>query len=395
MPLSNIRVVDAATIMAGPLIATNLGDFGADVIKIEHPKKRDNARAISLKKDDVPLMWKWLARNKRTIDLDFKDQEDKEIFLNLIKTTDILIENFRPGTLEKWGLGYDVLSEINPKLILIRVTGYGQTGPYSKRPGFGTIAEAMSGYAHMTGYPDGPPTLPPFGLADSITGLNGTYAALIALFEREFKSGKGQVIDLSILESMFALLGSQASDYHILGKIPQRVGNRAPFTAPRNLYKTKDNKYVCISGSAQSIAERIFKIIGREDLIDHPKFRNNDVRVKNADELDEIIGAWMIQHEQQEIIAKFANEEAALGPVYDISDIFKDPHFIDREMVIEVEDPQLEKIKMQNIVPRFSRTPGKIRSTGKEPGVDNQEILAELGYSEEQIASFLQKRRSK
>ncbi len=392
MPLSNIRVIDAASIMAGPLIATHLGDFGADVIKIEHPQKGDNSRSLSLKKDGVPLMWKWLSRNKRTMSLNLKESFDQEIFLELVKTADILIENFRPGTLEKWGLDYDMLSKLNPGLILIRVTGYGQTGPYSNRPGFGTIAEAMSGLAHMTGFPDGPPVLPTFGLADSITSLNGVFAAMIALYNRDINNGKGQVIDLSIVDSMFAILGSQATDYDALGKIHERTGNRVPFSAPRNLYKTRDNKYVCLSGSAQSITERIFRIIGREDMINDPKFAKNDDRLKNVDELDEIIGDWMIQRDQADIIAIFAEEEAALGPIYDISDIFKDPHFIERELIVRVPDEELGSVKMQNIVPRLSETPGRIRFPGKTQGADNESILHELGFSDEQINRFLKSR---
>ncbi len=391
MPLSKLRVIDASSIIAGPLIAKNLGDFGADVIKIEHPRKEDGGRSISLKKDGIPLMWKWLSRNKRTMILDLKAAFDQEVFLDLIKTSDVLIENFRPGTLEKWGLGYEKLSEINPGLIMVRVTGYGQTGPYANRPGFGTIAEAMSGFAHLTGDPDGPPTLPPFGMADTVTALNGTYAVMMALYHRDVNGGKGQCIDLSIVEAMFDFLGSQATDYAATGRIPKRMGNRIPNSAPRNLYETRDGKYVCISGSAQSITERIFKIIGREDLITHPKFATNDARVQNVEELDAIIGEWMKKHDRDEIIAKFAEEEAALGPVYDIEDIFNDPHFQAREMIIEIEDPDLEMVKMQNIVPRLSETPGKIRFSGRRKGENTEDILRELGYAEERIKAFLEK----
>jgi crotonobetainyl-CoA:carnitine CoA-transferase CaiB-like acyl-CoA transferase len=382
MPLSKIRVLDIATILAGPLIATNLSDFGAEVIKIEHPLKGDSTRSLSLKKEDVPLMWKWLSRNKNTMTLDLKSEFGKEVFLKLVAKSDVVIENFRPGTLEKWGLGYEVLSEVNSGIILARVTGYGQYGPYSRRPGFGTIAEAMSGFAYITGFPDGPPTLPPFGLADSITALNGTYAVMVALYHRDTNNGKGQIIDLSIVESMFSVLGSQSTDYEALGVIPERVGNRVPFSAPRNLYQTRDNQYVCISGSAQSITERIFRIIGREDLINDERFRTNDSRLKNVDELDRIIGEWIKQYDRDDIIAKFSDEDAAIGPIYNIKDIFEDPHFKERNMIIDVVDKELGIVKMQNIVPRLSETPGSIRFAGKKFGEDNKKILKELGFSD-------------
>lgn len=390
MPLSKLRVIDAATLIAGPLIATHLGDFGADVIKIEHPKKEDGARSISLKKEGTPLMWKWLSRNKRTMSLNLKDELDQDVFLDLVKNSDVLIENFRPGTMEKWGLSYEKLSEINPGLIMVRVTGYGQTGPYSDRAGFGTIAEAMSGFADMTGFPDAPPTLPPFGLADTVTSLNGTYAVMMALYHRDVNKGKGQYIDLSIVEAMFDFLGSQATDYDAIGFVPERMGNRTPNSAPRNLYETKDHKFVCISGSAQSIAERVFKIIGHKELINDPRFATNDARIRNVEELDQLIGKWISERNRDEVVAKFSEEEAAIGPVYDIKDIFNDPHFKEREMIIELDDPDLTTIKMQNIVPRLSETPGKVKFTGRKRGENNQEILKELGYSEERIKNFLE-----
>ncbi len=395
MPLSNLRVIDAATLIAGPLIATRLGDFGADVIKIEHPHKEDGARSISLKKDGVPLMWKWLSRNKRTITLNLKDRIDQEVFLDLIKTSDVLIENFRPGTMEKWGLGYEKLSEINPRLIMVRVTGYGQTGPYANRPGFGTIAEAMSGFADMTGFPDSPPTLPPFALADTVASLQGTYAVMMALYHRDVHSGKGQCIDISIRDSMFDFLGSQATDYDALRYIPKRMGNRTPNSAPRNLYETKDGKYVCLSGSAQTITERIFKIIGRDDMITDPKFATNDARLKNVDELDRIIGDWIKKHTRDEVIDIFSKEEAAIGPVYNIEDIFNDPHFRARQTIVEIEDPELKTVKMQNIVPRLSETPGKIKFSGRKKGAFNREVLSELGYSEEKVKQILNNQQGK
>ena len=270
--LEGIRVLDISNLIAGPGISTNLADFGADVIKVEHPKTGDYLRNWGAKKNGIPLAWKMHARGKRLLSVDMHKPEGQQIIKTLAAGADLMIENFRPGKLEQWGLGYDTLSAQNKKLILVRVTGWGQTGPYKHRPGFGTLAESVSGFAHITGQPDGPPTLPPFGLADGVTALVGTYAAMMALYYRDTQDGPGQVIDLSIYEPFFSLLGPQAIEYDQLGIVQGRTGNRSPRGVPRNSYETADGRWVSISAASGNLAFRVFKAIGREDMVDDPKY---------------------------------------------------------------------------------------------------------------------------
>src|SRR5918911_1568429 len=270
-PLAGVRVLDAATLFAGPLVATFLGDFGADVIKIEHPKG-DPIRTHGYAKNGVPLWWKMVGRNKRAITLNFSKPDGQALLCELVKTADVLIENFRPGTLERWGGGPDRLMAANPRLVLVRTTGFGQFGPYAQRPGFGTLAESMSGFAHITGQPDGPPTLPPLALADGIAGLAGAAAVMFALHHRA-RTGQGQVIDLSLLEPILTVLGNQPTVYDQLGIVQQRIGNRTPTSAPRNTYKTRDRRWVAVSASADSVAERVLRLVGRPDLTSQPWFK--------------------------------------------------------------------------------------------------------------------------
>jgi formyl-CoA transferase len=285
-PLEGVKVIDAATLFAGPLAATILGDFGAGVLKVEHPKG-DPSRSHGYAKDGIGLWWKMLGRNKRAVTLSMSTTEGAEIFKKLVRDADVVIESFRPGTLERWGLSYEELSRENPGLVLARVTGFGQFGPYSNRPGFGTIAESMSGFAHVTGQPGGPPTLPPFGLADGIAALATACAVLMALRARD-ATGKGQVVDLAIIEPIFTVLGPQPIAYDQLGVIQERTGNRSNNNAPRNTYQTKDGKWVAISTSAQSIAERVMRLVGRPELIDEPWFATGTRRAEHADLLDKI-----------------------------------------------------------------------------------------------------------
>lgn len=263
-PLEGLRVLDVSTVLAGPLVCQILGDFGADVIKIEHPARGDSMRGHGHSKDGQGLWWKMIGRNKRTVGLYLGDPDGAKIFLDLVRTADVVVENFRTGTLEKWGLGYDVLRAVNPGLVLCRVTGFGQTGPYARRAGFGTLAEAMSGFAAITGEPDGPPTLPPFGLADSIAGLAGANAVMMALYHRDARGGEGQVIDLSILEPITTVLGPQIITYDQLGILQARTGNRSENNAPRNTYQTADGKWVAISTSADTIARRVMELVGQD-----------------------------------------------------------------------------------------------------------------------------------
>jgi crotonobetainyl-CoA:carnitine CoA-transferase CaiB-like acyl-CoA transferase len=386
-PLDGIRVVDMATLFAGPLAATILGDYGADVIKVEHPAKGDPARNHGPSKDGVPLWWTSLGRNKRTITLNVGQPDGAEVMKKLLAEADVLIENFRVGTLERWGLGPDVLQAINPRLVILRVTGFGQIGPYAKRPGFGTIAESMSGFASITGYPDGPPTLPPFGLADGISALTGAQAIMTALYDRDKPngSGKGQVIDLAIIEPIVTLLGMQPMVYDQLGTIQQRTGNRSVNNAPRNTYKTRDDKWVAISTSAQSIAERVMELVGHPEVISEPWFQSGSERAKHADELDAMVGGWILERDCAEVIDAFEKANAAIAPIYDISDVFTDPQYLALDTITSVEDPDLGPVRMQNVLYRLSDTPGSIKWTGRPKGADNAEVFAELGLTQEQI----------
>jgi formyl-CoA transferase len=388
--LENIKVIDIATLFAGPMAATMLADFGAEVIKIEHPKNGDPVRTHGSSKNGVGLWWKMLARNKKSVTLYLGSPEGQEIFKRMIADADVLIENFRPGTLEKWGLSYEELSQINPKLVLARVTGFGQIGPYATRPGFGTLAEAMSGFASITGTPDGPPTLPPFGLADGISALTTAFAIMTALNARTI-TGKGQVIDLAIIEPILTVLGPQVIAYDQLGEIQERRGNRSSNNAPRNTYETKDGKWVAISTSAQTIAERVMHLVGRSELVNEPWFASGAERAKHADELDEAVGSWIKLRTRAEVISEFEKAEAAVAPIYDITDIFKDEQFAALGTIKTVQDDELGPIKMQNILFRLSETPGEITSAGPSLGKHTAEVLGKYGVSTSELTELKQK----
>jgi formyl-CoA transferase len=388
-PLKGLRVLDAASLFAGPVIATLLGDFGADVIKIEHPRG-DGQRYMGWQKEGNCLWWTFLGRNKRSVTLDFHKETGQKVLKELVQNADVLIENFRPGTFESWGLGYEDLAAINPHLVMVRVTGFGQTGPYRTRPGFGTLAEAMSGFAHINGHPDGPPTLPPFALGDAVAGLFGTSATMFALHYRDRQPDRpGQYIDLSIYEPLFWILGPQASVYDQLGVIQGRTGNRAPFTSPRNAYKSKDDKWIALSGSTQSTAERVMKMVGAEYIITEDWFRNHEGRLAHQDLLDDLIGKWVAERTAKEVIETADDAEVAMFPVYTIADIFTDPQYLARETITSVDDPRLGPVRLQNVVPKLSRTPGSIRHLGPGLGEHNRDIfLGELGHSEEELLQW-------
>ncbi|WP_436529377.1 CaiB/BaiF CoA transferase family protein [Actinoplanes sp. HUAS TT8] len=383
--LTGLTVVDASTLFAGPLAATILGDYGADVVKIEHPAKADPARGHGPAKDGVPLWWTMLGRNKRTITLDLGRPAGAEVARRILGNADVLIENFRPGTLERWGLAPAALHEINPKLIIARVTTYGQFGPYAGRPGFGTLAEAMSGFAAITGEPDGPPTLPPFGLADGISALTCAQAIMTALYHRDVHGANGQVIDLAIVEPMLTVLGMQAMVYDQLGTVQKRTGNRSVNNAPRNTYLTADGRWVAVSTSAQAIAERVLKLVGRADLIGEPWFATGAGRAAHADVLDEAVGTWIGQRDLADVKDAFEAAQAAVAPVYDIADVFADPQFQARDSVTTAHDPILGPVRMPGPLYRLSGTPGRIRWTGREHGADTDDVLTALGYDQNEL----------
>ncbi|MFJ9078039.1 CaiB/BaiF CoA transferase family protein [Streptomyces sp. NPDC102278] len=386
-PLAGLRVLDLATLFAGPLAATLLGDFGAEVVKVEHPVRPDPSRGHGPAKDGVGLWWKLLGRNKRTMTLDLSTPGGRDTLLRLAAGADVIIENFRPGTLEKWGLGWPELSAANPRLVLARVTAFGQQGPYAHRPGFGTLAEAMSGFAAITGEPDGPPTLPPFGLADSIAALTTAYAVMAALAGRD-RTGRGQVVDLAIIEPILTVLGPHPLWYDQLGFVQPRTGNRSTNNAPRNTYRSADGRWLAVSASAQSVAERVMRLVGRPELIAEPWFATGSGRAAHARELDEAVGGWIARYKAQEVIAAFEDAQAAVAPVYDVRDVMADPQYAALGTITEVEDPELGPLRMQNVLFRLSDTPGSIRWAGRPHGADTEAVLTELGLTEAEITAL-------
>ena len=388
-PLTGIRVLDVSTVYAAPICAMLLGDYGAEVIKIEHPRG-DPARTHGHNKDGHGLWWKVISRNKRTVTLNLGHPTGQELLERLAADADVLIENFRPGVMEKWSLGPDRLHEINPSLVILRVTGFGQYGPYAKRRAFGTLAEAMSGFAHQTGQPDGPPTLPPFGLADGVTGLAATVGVLLALYHRaNGGGGRGQVIDISLLEPLLTLLGPGPSVYDQLGIVPGRHGNRSPNNAPRNTYRTRDGRWVAISASATSIAERVMRLVGRPDIAEQPWFHSARERVRHGDQLDDIVGGWIGARDFDAVMTAFEEAGAAIAPIYDIEQLVNDPQVAALDAVTTVQDEDLGPLRMQNLMFRLSETPGAIRFPGRRLGQDNEPVYGErLGLCSERIAAL-------
>jgi crotonobetainyl-CoA:carnitine CoA-transferase CaiB-like acyl-CoA transferase len=387
-PLRGLVVLDLATIFAGPTACRHLADFGADVIKIERPGAGDGARHLGECDGDDSFYWRQVGRNKRTIELDLKAPAGREVLLELVRRADVLVENFRPGTLERLGLDPEsVLLAENPGLVVLRVTGYGQTGPYANRAGFGTMAEAMSTLAHTTGQPDGPPTLPPIALADEVTGMRGAFSVLAALRHRDL-TGAGQVIDISLLESLVDTVGPGPAVYHRTGVSDGRIGSRLCFSAPRNIYRCSDG-YIVLSGSANQVALRVFDAIGRGDLREDERFTTGRDRIEHVEELDEIITAWTSRHTVEQAIATFTEAGAAAGPVYDAETLVGDRHVQERGCFVEVDSPAgNEPILQLDVHPRMSATPGRIRHAGLAPGACTDEVLRELGYGDDAIGAL-------
>jgi formyl-CoA transferase len=378
-PLAGVRVLDLSRLVAGNTMTQLLGDFGAEVIKVE-PPAGDTLRAWQT--NGVAVNWKLYARNKKSLGLDLRRGEARELLLGLVPSAALFVESFRPGTLEQMGLGPQTLLERNARLVIVRISGWGQSGPYRRRPGFGTLVEGLSGFAAMNGFPDREPLLPPIYLADSVAGLYGAAAAMIALREVERNGGRGQVIDLPLLDPLFAVLGPQAALYRLTGRPRERTGNRSTNSAPRNAYRCKDGRYVCLSASIQTMAERLFRAIGRPDLIEDPRYRTNADRVRHAEELDAIIGAFVAERTQAECVEFFERAEVTIGPIYDISQIVEDPHVIERELLADYPDPDMGAFPMHHVVPRLEETPGSIRTPAPRLGEHNRELLAPLGVDE-------------
>jgi len=384
-PLANLKVIEMGQLIAGPFAAKTLADFGADVIKIEAPMIGDALRKWRLLKDGTSVWWQVQSRNKRSLSLDLKLVEAQEIVRSLVKEADILIENFRPGTLESWGLDPRVLLQINPKLIVLRISGYGQTGPYRDKPGFGVVAEAMGGLRHLTAEPGRTPVRVGVSIGDTLAALHGVIGILLALQERHI-SGKGQVIDIALYEAVFNCMESLLPEYSAFGEVRQAAGSALPGIAPSNAYQCKDGKYVLIAGNGDSIFKRLMKLIGREDLAQDAEFASNDGRVKRVDELDQAIGVWASQISVEQALEALDQASVPAGKIFTVEDIARDPHYHARGMIETIHMKDGSNLQVPGIIPKLSRTPGSIKSLAPEVGEQTDQILSEIGLSTQQIA---------
>jgi len=383
LPLENFKILDLSRLAAGNMVSHMFADFGADVIKVEKPGKGDDLRNWEV--NDIAHWWAVYSRNKRSIALNLREEEGLNLLKELVKSSDVFIENFVPGTLEKWGVGPDKLLELNKDLVILRISGWGQTGIYKEAPGFGSIVEGMSGFASMTGEPNQKPLLPPLALADMVAGLTGFGAILMAIIASQKNKIGGQVIDLSLFEPFFSILGPWAASYKISGKVPPRMGNRSNVAAPRGIYKTKDNKFVSLSASMQSMWEKLAITIGAEELIKDPRFITNSDRLSNQDDLDEVISNFIKKFDRDPLLKVFSKEGITVGPVLDISEIIEHPYILDRNILIEHHNNEYGNILMHQAFPRLSKTPGKVKSSAPSIGENTNNILKEIGLTKSQI----------
>src|SRR5262245_51105733 len=385
-PLKGVRVIDAGNMVAAPFATVLLADFGADVIKIEHPKYGDGQRKLEPIMNGIPLWWKAVARNKRCITLDLGKPEGAEVFRRLVKGKDVIVENYRPGTFEKWGIGPDALRAIDPRLIMLRISGFGQTGPYKNRAGFGRVAEAMGGLTNLIGDPDGAPISPGYPLGDLIAGIFGSLSIMMALYQRDRSGGQGQVIDLALFEAVFRFLDFDPIQYDQMKTVHMRTGNRVAYVAPSSMFKTKDGKYLTLAASTQNVWLRLAEAIGRKELTTDPKFIDNPARVENSVEINGIVGAWIEQHTRDEVTEQFDKFEVAYSAVFDMEDVFRDVQYRAREASVRVPDSDLGEAIVQNVVPKFSATPGSVDFLGRKLGADNEAIYCgELGISKAKL----------
>lgn len=387
-PLAGIKVIEMGTLIAGPFGARLLAEFGAEVIKIEVPKKGDPIRNWRVLHNGTSLWWYVQSRNKKCITLDCGVPDGLAVLKSLLKEADVLIENFRPGTLDKWGLSKEVLAEINPKLIVSRISGFGQTGPYSKRPGFGAIGESMGGIRYLTGYPGQAPTRVGISLGDSVAALYSVIGILMALYHRDMQQGGGQEIDVALYEAVFSLMESMVPEYDQKQVIRERSGSVLPGIAPSNVYATKDGKYAVIAANGDAIVQRLLKLIGREDLINDARFSDNEQRVKHMLFIDDLITTWTMTMDLAECLDLLNSNGVPAGPIYSIQDIFDDPQYKAREMIIDVAHPEFGHLKVPGIIPKLSKTPGSVQWLGPKLGEHNLEVLKNIGLSEQQIAQM-------
>ena len=388
-PLHGLRVVEAATLAAGPMVATALGEFGAEVIKVEQPGAGDPMRTWGDRKHGIGLVWKSVSRNKRCVTLDLRQPEGQDLFHRLLDVSDVVVVGNRPSALRRWGIDYEPVHAAHPHIVMLHVTGYGGGGPASDRPGYGTLAEAMSGFAHVTGQPDGPPTLPPFMLADGVAGLASTYAVMMALYHRDVHGGTGQLIDVNLIEPLARLIEYATLSYDQLGVTPGRVGNRLDASAPRNAYRTADDRWLAISSASPNIAVRLFRAVGRPDLADNPDYVDPFRRQARAIEVDELVADWIRQRTLDEAMKIFEAAEVAAAPVYDAGQLLSDEHLRARGTFVEVDDPDLGPMTLHAPVAVLSETPGRIEHLGRALGADNDAVFGDLlGVDADRLAAL-------
>ncbi|WP_413467588.1 CaiB/BaiF CoA transferase family protein [Mycobacterium sp. RTGN3] len=389
LPLSGIRVIDAATLAAGPLVATALGEFGAEVIKVEQPGVGDPLRTWGARRDDVGLIWKSVSRNKKCVTLDMRTADGRALLHGLLEVSDVLVINTRPSTLARWGLDYQTLHAQYPLLVMLHVTGYGAGGPASDRPGFGTLAEAMSGFAHVTGQPDGPPTLPPFMLADGVAAQAATYAVMMALYHRDVHCSPGQLVDVSLIEPLARLVEQATLAYDQLGQLQGRTGNRVDASAPRNAYRTSDDRWIAISSASSSVAARVYRAIDRADLAARPEYVDPVPRQARSAEVDGLVAAWIAGHTFEHAMKVFLAEDVAAAPIYDAQQLLADEHLRARGTFVTLDDPDLGAMTVQGPVARLSETPGHVAHLGRALGADTDAVFAELlGLDTDRLAAL-------